>query len=192
MATKKIAKTSRVNKAAFIRSLPTSLSGKEVVKRAKASGIDISIRDVHRITSQTRVKATATVARAIATDPKLLGRTVKSASVPSRRPAVADKSAVRAIERVAERKVIELVNALIAHLRSFRYTLATAPPDARVERFRTADDAAFKQFLLALRAARGNVSHAAASLGISRARAYRLLGARPGFDVRSLRDEDER
>jgi two-component system, NtrC family, nitrogen regulation response regulator GlnG len=65
------------------------------------------------------------------------------------------------------------------------------PPDARVERSPTADDAAFEQFLLALRTARGNVSRAAASLGISRARAYRLLEARPGFDVRSLRDEDE-
>ncbi len=54
------------------------------------------------------------------------------------------------------------------------------------------DEVAFDQFLLALRAARGNVSRAAASLGISRARAYRLLEARPEVDVRSLRDENER
>ena len=53
-------------------------------------------------------------------------------------------------------------------------------------------DAAFDQLVLALRNARGNVSRAAASLGISRARAYRLLDARPTFDVRALRDEDLR
>jgi transcriptional regulator with AAA-type ATPase domain len=68
---------------------------------------------------------------------------------------------------------------------------ALAPLSANVARAPTADDAAFEQFLLALRSARGNVSRAAAALGISRARAYRLLEARPGFDVRSLRDENE-
>ena len=69
---------------------------------------------------------------------------------------------------------------------------STIPPPPGTRRAPTADAGAFDQFLLALRAARGNVSRAATALGISRARAYRLLEARPGFDVRSLRDEDER
>jgi len=78
-----------------------------------------------------------------------------------------------------------------------RMTAATPsmppPPDASprgslpAKRSPTADG--FEPFLLALRAARGNVTLAAASLGISRARAYRLLEARPGFDLLSLRDE---
>jgi transcriptional regulator with PAS, ATPase and Fis domain len=56
----------------------------------------------------------------------------------------------------------------------------------------TTDEAAFDELLAALRAAHGNVSRAAAALGISRARAYRLIEARPGFDVRQIRDESDR
>ena len=55
----------------------------------------------------------------------------------------------------------------------------------------TTDEAAFERLLSALRKERGNVSRAAASVGISRARAYRLLEARRDVDVRSLRAEDE-
>lgn len=71
---------------------------------------------------------------------------------------------------------------------------AAASPDAvasAARRVSTTDEAAFEQFLAALRKERGNVSRAAASVGISRARAYRLLEARGDFDVRSLRAEDE-
>jgi transcriptional regulator of acetoin/glycerol metabolism len=68
-------------------------------------------------------------------------------------------------------------------------TASTIAPPAGAGRSPTTDDEAFDQFLLALRVARGNVSRAAGALGISRARAYRLLEARPEFDVRSLRDE---
>ncbi len=76
-----------------------------------------------------------------------------------------------------------------------RMTETSGPraPSTPPGRSATTDDAAaFEQFLLALRASRGNVSRAAAALGISRARAYRLLEARPEFNVRSLRDENER
>jgi transcriptional regulator of acetoin/glycerol metabolism len=55
----------------------------------------------------------------------------------------------------------------------------------------TSDEIAFDQLVTALRAARGNVSQAAVALGITRARAYRLLEARPGFDVQALRDEND-
>lgn len=45
----------------------------------------------------------------------------------------------------------------------------------------------FDQLVTALRAERGNVSRAAVRLGISRARAYRMLEAHPDLDVNALR-----
>jgi transcriptional regulator with AAA-type ATPase domain len=66
---------------------------------------------------------------------------------------------------------------------------STPPAREPSGRASTTDDAAFDQLLAALRAAQGNVSRAAAAIGISRARAYRLLDAHPGFDVRQMRDE---
>jgi hypothetical protein len=56
----------------------------------------------------------------------------------------------------------------------------------------TQDEEAFEQLVLALRANTGNVARAAAALGISRARAYRLLDARPDFDVAGIRAEGVR
>lgn len=67
-------------------------------------------------------------------------------------------------------------------------TPAQHTPSARSP---TEDDVAFDRLVKALRETAGNVSRAAAALGISRSRAYRLLDARPGFDVRSLRGEPE-
>jgi transcriptional regulator with PAS, ATPase and Fis domain len=55
----------------------------------------------------------------------------------------------------------------------------------------TSDSGAFDQLVHALRQHGGNVTRAAAALGITRSRAYRLLEARPEFDPRSLRDNDE-
>jgi len=62
-------------------------------------------------------------------------------------------------------------------------------PLATPARASTADDVAFDRLVDALRQHAGNVSRAAQALGITRSRAYRLLEARPEFDVRSLRDE---
>jgi hypothetical protein len=55
-----------------------------MIERGKAKGTDFSILYVHRIRSQTRVKARAKTAHSKATDPKLLGRTVKSSRPQSR------------------------------------------------------------------------------------------------------------
>ena len=55
----------------------------------------------------------------------------------------------------------------------------------------TQDEQAFEQLVAALRQNGGNVARAAATLGISRARAYRLLDARPDFEVGSLRDKGQ-
>ena len=61
----------------------------------------------------------------------------------------------------------------------------------RPARAPTDDEAAFEAFVEALRAHQGNVSRAASALGITRARAYRLLEARPQFDVGGLRSDQD-
>ena len=70
-----------------------------------------------------------------------------------------------------------------------RIQVGSQPPHKPVPQARapSTDDASFDQLLDALREHSGNVSRAAVALGISRARAYRLLEARPEFDVRTLR-----
>jgi DNA-binding NtrC family response regulator len=73
-------------------------------------------------------------------------------------------------------------------LAATRTASASAPPITPV-RASTADDVAFDRLIESLRRHGGNVSRAAGALGISRSRAYRLLEARPEFDVRSLREE---
>jgi transcriptional regulator with PAS, ATPase and Fis domain len=70
---------------------------------------------------------------------------------------------------------------------------ASAPrPPSTPARAATSDAAAFEQLVSALRDHAGNVTRAAAALGITRSRAYRLLEARPEFDVGALRDDDPR
>lgn len=61
-------------------------------------------------------------------------------------------------------------------------------PTQKPVRATTQDDDAFENLVTELRANGGNVARAAAALGISRARAYRLLDARPEFDVADLRE----
>jgi len=66
-----------------------------------------------------------------------------------------------------------------------------APPAAAsaaaTPRRKTDDEAEFEAFVGALRANGGSVARAAAALGISRARAYRLLTARPDFSLDEVR-----
>jgi transcriptional regulator of acetoin/glycerol metabolism len=66
-----------------------------------------------------------------------------------------------------------------------------AAPSVRPRSVRapTADEAAFEAFVESLRTHQGNVSRAASALGITRARAYRLLEARPEFDIVGLRGD---
>jgi DNA-binding NtrC family response regulator len=49
------------------------------------------------------------------------------------------------------------------------------------------DEAEFEALVAALRDHDGNVAQAAAALGVSRARAYRLLAAHPEFSIEELR-----
>jgi DNA-binding NtrC family response regulator len=64
---------------------------------------------------------------------------------------------------------------------------AATPPPSRPTS--PNDQVSFDQLLTALRAERGNVSRAAVRLGISRARAYRILEAHPDLDVNALRKQ---
>jgi two-component system nitrogen regulation response regulator NtrX len=59
-------------------------------------------------------------------------------------------------------------------------------PRDQVER----DDFDFARLLAALRRCGGNVSRAAATVGMSRQRAYRLMQARPDLDLDELRSRD--
>jgi transcriptional regulator with AAA-type ATPase domain len=63
---------------------------------------------------------------------------------------------------------------------------ATSDGEKRVRRA-TDDQAEFEALTDALRRAEGSVAKAAAILGISRARAYRLIAARPGFSLDKVR-----
>ena len=62
---------------------------------------------------------------------------------------------------------------------------AAAPPPPRPTS--PNDQVSSDQLLMALRAERGNVSRAAVRLGISRARAYRMLEAHPDLDLDAMR-----
>jgi hypothetical protein len=58
MAAKKTA-TKTSNKSAFVRSLPATMSGKDVVKKAKEAGLSISLAYVYGIRSKSAAKAGA-------------------------------------------------------------------------------------------------------------------------------------
>jgi transcriptional regulator of acetoin/glycerol metabolism len=51
----------------------------------------------------------------------------------------------------------------------------------------TSDQASFSALVASLKAHDGNLTKAAAALGLTRARAYRLLKAQPDFDLASVR-----
>jgi transcriptional regulator with PAS, ATPase and Fis domain len=65
--------------------------------------------------------------------------------------------------------------------------IALTPPDSRPVRKSSADADEFESLVAALRAHKGNIARAAESVGITRARAYRLLAAHPDFSVESER-----
>jgi hypothetical protein len=57
MAAKKTAPKKSLNKTAFVRSLPTSTPGAEVVKKAKDAGIDITLGYVYSIRAKSKTKS---------------------------------------------------------------------------------------------------------------------------------------
>jgi two-component system response regulator FlrC len=73
-------------------------------------------------------------------------------------------------------------------LQAERVPSSVARSESKPPRAATQDEQAFDELVEALRTHAGNVARAAASLGISRSRAYRLLDARPEFEISDLRD----
>ena len=76
---------------------------------------------------------------------------------------------------------------LPTHMRAVSRSEAPSFKQINAERRSTDDKAAFTALVDALTTHAGNLTTAAAALGLTRARAYRLLGAHPEFDIDSLR-----
>ena len=103
-----------MNKTAFVRSLPSSMPGAEIVKKAKEAGLKISVGYVYSIRAKTHAKGRSSAPASAASPAKRgPGRPRESPSstngngssgVPNR----AAGGLVAEIEGVVERKVTEL------------------------------------------------------------------------------------
>jgi hypothetical protein len=110
--------TRTINKSAFVRSLPATMSASDVVKAAKAKGIEISDKYVHTIRYNAKSGSTGSATstrgkRGPGRPRKTLGRSV------SKGPA-AGSGLVSELEsliaRVVEQKVAEVLKAKLAGL----------------------------------------------------------------------------
>jgi hypothetical protein len=115
MAAKKRPTKKRMNKTAFVRSLPSSMPGAEVVKRAKEAGLKISIGYVYSIRAKTHAKGRSSAPASAASPAKRgPGRPRKSSSSTdgSGSSATTNRTTgglVAEIEAIVERKVTELL-----------------------------------------------------------------------------------
>jgi post-segregation antitoxin (ccd killing protein) len=108
------------NKSAFVRSLPATMPGAEVVAKAKAQGINISLAYVYGIRAKSKAKTRkgGTVAT------RGPGRPRKDAAAPAMRGGNGASAAVHRasggleaeIERIVEAKVSELLKARLGAL----------------------------------------------------------------------------
>jgi hypothetical protein len=126
MAAKKTSSTKKkpsLNKSAFVRSLPASISGAEVVKRAKAEGLNISVNYVYSIRARSHAGKTRAASAPASSAPAKRGpgRPPKSAAATNSHGAatVGSRSAgglEATIEAIVERKVNELLKARLGAL----------------------------------------------------------------------------
>jgi hypothetical protein len=111
-----------MNKSAFVRTLPSSMPGAEVVRKAKEAGLAMSVNYVYRVRSLSHAKATsAKVAPAAAASAPVVkrgpGRPRKVAAVNgAARGASSTGGLVAEIERIVEAKVSELLKARLGAL----------------------------------------------------------------------------
>jgi hypothetical protein len=110
-----------VNKAAFVRSLPGSLSAREVVAKAKAQGITLSENHVSTIRSLARVSLAKKTRGAVRT-PKRRGRPPGSKNTP--RATVAAGFEAQLAELVLEHGLRPLEQALDGIVERLRRSLA--------------------------------------------------------------------
>jgi len=115
MAAKKSSTMKPMNKTAFVRSLPSSMPGAEVVKKAKEAGLKISVGYVYSIRAKTHAKRRGSAPAAAASPAKRgPGRPRKSLSSTDGNgsSAIPNRTAgglVAEIEAIVERKVTELL-----------------------------------------------------------------------------------
>jgi hypothetical protein len=115
MAAKKPSSNKRVNKTAFVRSLPSSMPGAEVVKKAKEAGLKISVGYVYSIRARSHAKRRSSVLATVASPAKRgPGRPRKSSSSTdgggsSATPSRTAGGLIAEIEAIVERKVTELL-----------------------------------------------------------------------------------
>jgi len=115
MVLKRSSTVKRMNKTTFVRSLPSSMSGAEVVKKAKEAGLKISVGYVYSIRAKGHAKSRSSAPAAAASPAKRgPGRPRKSPSSTEGNgsSAIANRTAgglVAEIEAIVERKVTELL-----------------------------------------------------------------------------------
>jgi len=101
-----------MSKTAFVKSLPASTPGAEVVKRARAEGLNISLGYVYSIRAKAHAKRKPKAAPTAAAAPvkRGPGRPPKSASNGNSSSGVRNAGGLEAaIEAIVERKVTELL-----------------------------------------------------------------------------------
>jgi hypothetical protein len=116
MAAKKTSKkTPPMNKSAFVRSLPSTMSGAEVVAKAKSQGVKISLAYVYGIRAKSNAakkgaQPAAVMKRGPGRPRKVVAASVAtpSAKAPEARSA---SGLISEIERIVEAKVAELLKA---------------------------------------------------------------------------------
>ena len=112
MAAKKPSSKKPMNKTAFVRSLPSSMPGAEVVKKAKEAGLKISVGYVYSIRAKTHAKRRSS-APAAAGAPAKRGPGRPPKSSPSTNGGGTKNGTagglVAEIEAIVERKVTELL-----------------------------------------------------------------------------------
>jgi len=117
MAAKRVTKKPVVNKSAFVRSLPSTMPGAEVVTKAKAQGIKISLAYVYGIRAKSKAKrrrgGSATAGRGPGR-PRKVDAATNGASTAAAPRTVG--GLVAEIERIVEAKVAELLKARLGSI----------------------------------------------------------------------------
>jgi hypothetical protein len=121
MAAKKVTKKPAINKSAFVRSLPSTMSGADVVAKAKAQGVKISLAYVYGIRAKSKAKRRTGADGIVKRGPGRPRKVVAAAApeglgVAPAREARTVGGLVAEIERIVEAKVVELLKAKLGSI----------------------------------------------------------------------------
>ena len=121
MAAKKTSSKKQINKSAFVRSLPASTPGADVVKKAKAAGITLTIGYVYSIRAKTNAKKrqsrTAGTASPVKRGPGRPRKVVATANGNGASGAAHRAGGLEAaIEAIVERKIAEILKGRLGSL----------------------------------------------------------------------------